>query len=156
MGLSPAPYSKILEGITRSNAGIVLSLSDLSSDETSPEALSARLAFDVSDETLTLTVFNDTPDVGGYDITAVYFNATPDISDLLYATGAPGWSLLLNEHADGFGMYDFGLLSELRNDPGEIAPQGRGRGIHLFLEFAKGNKAVVLLEKGQNGFLAFR
>ena len=102
--------------------GTVLTLSDLSSDGTSAEALDARLLFDVVGESLMLTAMNDTSGADGYDISAVYYNAMPDISELLPAPAELGWTLLLNESADGFGVFDFALISDLGNDPAKIGP----------------------------------
>lgn len=103
-------------------AGTVLTLSDLSSDETSAEELDATLLFAVYGDELTLTVTNDTPEVGGFDIDAVYFNATSNITGLQSVPPVSGWTLFPNESADGFGTFDFAIISDLGNDPGEIAP----------------------------------
>ncbi len=105
-------------------AGTVLTLSDLSSDETSAEELDATLLFAVYGDELTLTVTNDTPEVGGFDIDALYFNATSNITGLQFVPPVSGWTLFPNETADGFGTFDFAIISDPGNDPGEIAPGG--------------------------------
>ena len=102
-------------------AGTVLTLSDLSSDETNAEELDAMLLFSVFGDELTLAVTNDTPVVGGFDIDAVYFNATSDITGLQLIPPVPGWTLFPDESADGFGTFDFAVISDLGNDAGEIA-----------------------------------
>ncbi len=103
-------------------AGVALTLSDASSDETDAEMLDATLTFTVLDGTLTLTVRNDTAGADAFDISAVYFNVGADIADLSLVLGEPGWSLLRRQRADGFGRFDFALLSAHGNDPDEIAP----------------------------------
>ena len=103
-------------------AGVALTLSDASSDETDAEMLDATLTFTVLDGTLTLTVRNDTAGADAFDISAVYFNVGADIADLSLVLGEPGWSLLPRQRADGFGRFDFALLSVRGNDPDEIAP----------------------------------
>jgi hypothetical protein len=103
-------------------AGTTLTLSDMSSDETSAADLSATLTFNVSAETLTLLVTNETDAATGFDISEVYFNAALDVTGLSLIPEVPGWTLLENQRADGFGTFDFGLLSDLGNDPAEIGP----------------------------------
>lgn len=104
-------------------AGTVLTLSDFSSDETSPAVLDATLEFLVLGDVLELTVTNDTPPVSGYDIDAVFFNAGPGIDGLELLTPVEGWSLTTNQRADGFGSFDFALETAGGNDPFELAPQ---------------------------------
>jgi hypothetical protein len=103
-------------------ADTILTLSDRSSDGTSVEALDARLSFDVVGESLMLTAMNDTSGVDGFDLAAIYFNARPDILELLPAPAELGWTLFLNERANGYGMFDFALISDLGNDPAKIGP----------------------------------
>ena len=103
-------------------ADTVLTLSDLSSDGTDAEALDARLLFDVVGETLSLTAMNDTSGADGFDISAVYFNAMPDILELLPAPAELGWTLLLDKSANGYGVFDFALISDLGNDSAKIDP----------------------------------
>jgi hypothetical protein len=102
---------------------MVLTLSDLSSDETTAEDLDARLVFEVVGDALTLTAINDTLPPAGFDITAIYFNASPKIAGLSLAPSLQGWDLHTNRKADGFGRFDFAIISDLGNDPLEIAPQ---------------------------------
>lgn len=102
-------------------AGTVLTLSDLSSDETSAEELNATLLFSVFGDELTLAVTNDTPVDGGFDIGAVYFNATSNVTGLQLVPPVSGWTLFPGESADGFGTFDFAIISDLGNDAGEIA-----------------------------------
>ena len=100
----------------------VLTLSDLSSDETSAEVLDATFVFDVVGAELTFTATNDTPQPGGYDLTALYFNAHPDVTELALDPAVTGWNLLTGESADGFGVFDFALISVSGNDEMEIQP----------------------------------
>jgi hypothetical protein len=104
------------------NASPVLTLSDLSSDETSPEDLDATLAFDVLGDRLILLVTNDTVGEDGFDISEIYFNSLVDEMDLILSPPVMGWNLLRDQRADGFGTFDFALLSDLGNDPAEIIP----------------------------------
>lgn len=105
------------------DAGIVLTLSDLSSDETPPELLSATFDFIVADGALQLTVRNDTDAPDGFDIDAVFFNVSPGIDGLELATPIDGWQLVADERADGFGTFDYSLQTISGNDLAEIAPQ---------------------------------
>ncbi len=100
----------------------VLTLSDLSSDETSADLLDATYIFDVVGSSLLFTASNDTPQVGGYDLTAIYFNARSNVTDLALDPVVPGWTLLTGESADGFGVFDFALISVSGNDEMEIQP----------------------------------
>jgi hypothetical protein len=103
-------------------AGTVLTLSDLSSDETNPDVLNATLVFSVLGSELTLAVTNDTPAVGGFDIDAVYFNSTSEVQDLVLTPDVPGWTLVHNEAADGFGRFDYALMTASGNDLLDLAP----------------------------------
>lgn len=103
-------------------AGTVLTLSDMSSDETSPDVLDATLLFTVSGSQLILMATNDTPVVGGFDIDAVYFNSTSNVDDLVLTTAPTGWSMERALTADGFGRFDYALMSVSGNDPDDIAP----------------------------------
>ena len=113
----------VLASGNAAEANTVLTLSDHSSDETSAAALDATLVFSVVGTALDLTVANDTPEVGGFDIKAVYFNATSNVSGLLLGPGANGWHLFPGESADGFGTFDFALISDAGGDPAAIDPQ---------------------------------
>ena len=128
-------------GIAASHASAVLRLSDSSSDQTLPSDLDATFDFSLSGSTLLLTVTNETsiPDSKtstgfGFDIVDVFFNAPEEITGILLDADslADGWVITTNERADGFGVFDFGLLSELGNDDGEIAP-GESRQFELTL-----------------------
>ena len=103
-------------------AGAVLTLSDLSSDETSPDVLDATLVFAVSGSQLTLAATNDTPVGGGFDFDAIYFNAASEVEDLLPAPGVTGWTLVYDEKADGFGTFDYALMTESGNDLLDLGP----------------------------------
>lgn len=105
------------------HAGIVLTLSDLSSDETQPELLSATFDFIVDGDALQITVRNDTDAADGFDIDAVYFNVRPGIDGLELTTLTDGWQIMTDQRADGFGTFDFSLQTAGGNDPAEIAPQ---------------------------------
>ena len=112
-------------GTYTAKAGSLLKLSDFSSDQTPAEDLDATLEFSVSGSTLTLAVTNNTPLGTGFDISDIFFNALPHITGLSLTSPADGWLIELNERADGFGVFDFGLISDSgHHDPGEIAPQG--------------------------------
>lgn len=103
-------------------AGTTLRLSDLSSDETKAADLSATLMFAVDGGELALTVTNDTVPIEGFDLDAIYFNSMNSVSELLLSPPLTGWSLLRNQRADGFGIFDYALLTDLGNDPAEIGP----------------------------------
>jgi len=105
-----------------SNGGAILRLSEFSSDQTPAEQLDATLEFTVTGSTLTLSVTNDTAGGNSFDISEIYFNSLPHIEGLSLDSGPEEWVISLNEPADGFGRYDYGLLSALGNDPFEIAP----------------------------------
>ena len=102
--------------------GAVLTLSDLSSDETDPELLDATFIFDVVGSSLLFTASNDTPPVGGYDLTAIYFNARSNVTELILDPAVPGWTFHTGESADGFGVFDFALISDSSNDEAQIQP----------------------------------
>lgn len=104
-------------------AGVTLTFSDFSSDETPAQDLAATLEFTIDGGTLVLTATNTTPIDVGFDITAVYFNALSHVTGLSMATPVEGWLLFENRHADGFGRFGFGLLTEDGNDPFELGPQ---------------------------------
>ena len=104
------------------DAGPVLTLSDLSSDETSPEDLDATLAFDVLGDRLILLITNDTAGHDVFDISEIYFNSMDNETGLVLSLPVPGWNLFRDQRADGFGTFDFALLSDLGNDPAEIIP----------------------------------
>ena len=104
------------------DAEATLTLSDLSSDETSADVLAGSLVFDVVGEMLTLTVTNDTSAVSAYDISAIYFNAAPNITELLPAPAISGWDLLVDEKADGFGTFDFALIGQPGGTAARISP----------------------------------
>lgn len=111
--------------IDTTSAGSSLRLSDYSSDNTSVEDLNATLEFSVTGSTLTLAVTNNTPNGTGFDISDIYFNALPHITGMFLNAPTEGWVLVLDERADGFGTFDFGLLSDQgHHDPAEIRPQG--------------------------------
>ncbi len=103
-------------------AGMVLRLSDLSSDETSPDALDATLTFDVLGDGLTLLVANDTESEEAFNISEVYFNAVHSTTELLFSPPVSGWDLLRDQRADGFGTFDFALIGNSGNDPARIGP----------------------------------
>ena len=103
-------------------AGMALTLSDLSSDETDPAVLDATLLFTVTGSELVIAATNDTPVGSGFDIDAVYFNATPEVTDLVPAPAVDGWTLVRDETADGFGRFDFALMTASGNDPLDLGP----------------------------------
>ncbi len=111
-------------GIEAARAGSTLRLSDFSSDQTSAGDLDATLEFSVTGSTLTLTVTNDTPIGTGFDIADIFFNALPHVTGLSLNPAVEGWTIVLDERADGFGTFEFALMSDQgHHDPGEIGPQ---------------------------------
>lgn len=103
-------------------AGSVLRLSDFSSDQTAASHLLAELDFTVTGGSLSLRVANETTSPFAFDIDAIYFNAGPHITGLSLdgVAASAGWVIALNERADGFGVFDFALMTGLGNDPAEI------------------------------------
>jgi hypothetical protein len=112
-------------GVQSASAGSSIRLSDFSSDQTSADDLDATLEFSVTGSTLTLIVTNDTPNGTGFDISDIFFNAPPSVTGISLSSPMDGWVIALDERADGFGTFDFALLSDQgHHDPGEISPQG--------------------------------
>jgi hypothetical protein len=117
-----------------------LVLSDLSSEPiTNPASdLDATLMFDVVGATLTLTATNLTdPNGAAYDINQIYFNSSDSVSTLsvtsLTHSADPNavigdWPLTASTgpggptHADGFGIFDWGLLDGVGMDDAMIGP----------------------------------
>jgi len=95
-----------------------IDLSGVSSDETDPALLSARLDFQVAGNTLTLTVTNNTADPFAYKINQLYFNVPDGVT--LSFDGLPGWSDALNVMVNGFGTFDFALLDGQGGSPNQI------------------------------------
>lgn len=104
-------------------AGTTLTLSHFSSDRTPPEDLDGRLEFTVAGESLILTIVNDTPLDVGFDIDAIFFNTSVDVAGLILEPTVDGWLLHPDQRADGFGTYDWALVSDHGHDPFEISPQ---------------------------------
>lgn len=99
---------------------VELTLSELSSDETSASVLDARIKYKVIGTTLEITVFNDTSGTDSYKINEIYFNAVPAITGLTMSSPASGWTLNDDLGADGFGSYDFALIDGVGLDPAQI------------------------------------
>ncbi len=99
-----------------------LTLSGYSSDATPADLLDARLEFVVADSTLTLTVFNDTPLIDGFLINEIFFNASSDVTSLAL-TPIAGWSLLTDQGAGPFGVFDYQLMGGTGIAPAQIAAQ---------------------------------
>jgi len=93
-------------------------LSELSSDTTSAGQLDATLDFQVAGTTLTLTVDNNTAAPATFQMNEVYFNALSNVTGLTLTSAThsvngdvtAGWSVSTNVAADGFGVFDFGLI----------------------------------------------
>ncbi len=121
-------------GTVAARASAILQLSDASSDETPASDLDARFEFSLAGSTLLLTVTNQTSTSEGFDISDIYFNGPPELSGMTLDgdSASDGWVIALDEQANGFGVFDFALLSELGNDLGEIAP-GESREFELGL-----------------------
>ncbi len=99
-GLAAIAVSLVCANATAS----IITLSQLSSDDTDPALLSATFDFAVSGSTLTLSVTNDTlAPPNDYLISEVYFNA-PDGVTLSFA-GLTGWTFMTDQGADGFGRH---------------------------------------------------
>jgi len=103
-------------------ASETVTLSTHSSDETDPSVLDATVDFAVAGSTLTLTVTNLTPAVGGYNITEVYLNGSADITGLTLDPPVSGWAVFTSQHVDGFGIFDFGLIDGVDANPETIFP----------------------------------
>lgn len=118
----------VLFGTTAS--ATTIQLSELSSDATPASQLSALLELNVSGNTLTVIVTNQTTSPNTFNINEIYFNASDDILGL-NLTGATGqfdgnnkkaWTLVTAVGADSFGTFDFGLLDGVDSQPSTIFP----------------------------------
>ena len=90
----------------------IITLSDFSSNggiPPPPGDLSATLDFQVSGNTLTLTVTNDTPSpTDEYNINQIFFNASANVSNLAIDTFPTQWLLdTTGTMVDGWGVFDF-------------------------------------------------
>jgi len=106
-------------------AATTITLSQVSSDSTPAGQLDATLDFTIiGGNQLQLTVTNDTGSGGDptFDLSAIYFNGSDDVSGLTLALeNAPGsWTLNTSQSADGFGTFDFELISS--DDPASVIP----------------------------------
>ncbi len=119
------------------SAGIIV-LSTDSSDETPASVLDATLDFVVSGSTLTLTVTNNTVAPSAYFMNEIYFNAGPSVTGLTLMTPAEGWTLNTSIAADGFGVFDFGLIDGVGASPHQIDP-----GASLEFTFTIAGSAVM-------------
>ncbi len=141
----------------------IITLSQLSSDDTDPALLSATFDFAVSGNTLTLSVTNDTLAPIDYLISEVYFNAPDGVT--LSFDGLAGWSFLTGQTADGFGRHDFALIDGQGNEldqiesgetvifsftilTGSLTPQSI---LSSFSEIPPGNQSMVIAAKFQSG-----
>jgi len=118
----PFLVGALLLGSGTAALGVVITLSEYSSNGTDPALLSATLDFSVAGSTLTLEVTNDTVAPNGYNINELYFNADGDVTGLSVDRFPPGWSLVANSAADSFGTFDFGLIDGVDSHPETIAP----------------------------------
>jgi hypothetical protein len=101
----------------------VIPLSNRSSDETPPGALSAQLSFSVQGDALSLTVSNLTPPfpwMGGYTINRILFNSGCTVTDLALSPGE--WVIDRNVWLAGYGIFDYEIRPRTGIDvsiPGE-------------------------------------
>ncbi len=119
-------------------ASATLTLSDICSEpHTIPaEMLDATLDFQVSDQTLFLTVTNDTTAPNTFDVNRVFLNASEDVLGLTLAGATHSvegdvlgpWSLEPSAgdggttHVGGFGFFDYALVDGVGNAPEMIGP----------------------------------
>lgn len=118
----PFLVGALLVGSGTAALGVVITLSEYSSNGTDPALLSATLDFSVAGSTLTLEITNDTVAPNGYNINELYFNADGGVTGLSVDRFPPGWSLVANSAADNFGTFDFGLIDGVDNHPKTITP----------------------------------
>jgi hypothetical protein len=108
--------------LSTSAGATTVTLSQASSDSTPAGQLDATLAFDITDSldpgfdtTLELTVTNTTGAGGDptFNISDIFFNGSADVTSLsLISEDAAGnWALNTAVMADGFGIFDFQLVS---------------------------------------------
>jgi len=109
---------------TAGAAPITITLSHFSSDLTPAGVLDARFVFSTIGNYLNLLVYNDTADPDAYKINQIYFNATGNVTGLELVPDffPPGWTLLNDEAAGGFGVFDFYLDGGNGNDSNLIPP----------------------------------
>src|SRR5690606_28433768 len=93
-------------------------LSTHATDETDPAVLDARLEFEVTGSTLTLTVHNDTAGDHQYRIGEDYFNTGNLDWDLQLTSPGLGWMLVTDTPIDRLSPFDFGLVG----DAGRVMP----------------------------------
>jgi len=105
---------------------ITLPLSAFSSDETPADVLDAKFIFSVISTVMRLDVYNETTDPDAYKINQIYFNAKENVTGLQWLAPPfgppPGWTLLTDEAAGGFGVFDFYLEGGVGNDTNFIQP----------------------------------
>jgi hypothetical protein len=109
---------------TSANAGVI-HLSDLSSDETNPEWLSATFTFEINDDSLSLTVANLTTSPKTYNINEIFFNASESVTGLSLTSAngtlyTPSSSPANSTVADGFGEFDYAVKNFLLTPSGSI------------------------------------
>ena len=86
----PFLVGALLLGSGTAALGVVITLSEYSSNGTDPALLSATLDFSVAGSTLTLEITNDTVAPNGYNINELYFNADGDVTGLSVDHFPPG------------------------------------------------------------------
>jgi hypothetical protein len=105
----------------------IITLSHFSSDKTPAAVLDARLIFSTLGNFMRLDVYNETADPDAYRINQIYFNATENVTGLELLEWEPdppppGWTLLTDEPAGDFGVFDFCLDGGIGNDPNLLQP----------------------------------
>ena len=115
----------VLAGAGASQASVILSFSQTSSGGVPASYMDALLTFDVSGNTLTMTMANQTANPPeSFYINQIFFNATSNVTDLTLVNAPDGWSLDFAENghkADGLGYYDVALIGGNGNHPGQVA-----------------------------------
>lgn len=124
VGLALAAIGWLVLASAPAGGAVILTLSEHSSDCTSPEVLSATLAFSVTGDMLTVSVTNETAAPHAYYINNIFWSAAPNVTGL-ELVGPSGWTLDFAEdgnRASPFGEFDAALLGGVGNSPNEVAP----------------------------------
>lgn len=100
----------------------VVQLSTHATGSGDPAELLATLEFEVSGNTLLITVTNDTAEPSAYRISEVLFNATSELTSLTPLTLPDGWSFATNQNANSFGQFDFRVSSGTGQNAPTINP----------------------------------
>src|ERR1051325_5201299 len=100
-----------------------LTLSDFSSNHhVQASDLDATFTFEVTGNTVTLTVTNQTSGDKLFNIQQVFFNTPDDVGSLTLASGPSGWHMDSGRSAGKFGKFDIALFGEGGRNGASIAP----------------------------------